>query len=148
MLHHLAYIVCRSNQLQRITKEESKPLLRWHIGYILGTMFLVVFLMIIYDVGVHQGAHILPNVECTTSDPLNSTVLSINGGVQKSIQVVLFTFYLYYKYQLTKNVQNPDMPQSQEKLLHTPPVGLLLIWVLPLGWLYYFMQYLSLQQFW
>ena len=124
MLHCLTYIVYRSNQLQRITQEESKSLYRWHIGYILGTMFLVAFLMITYDVGVHRGAHILPNGECTTSDPLNTAVLSINGGVQKSIQVVMFAFYLYYKYQLNKDVQNPDILHSQEKLLHRIAVAM------------------------
>ena len=118
MLHSLMYILYRSNQLQQITKEESRSLYRWHIGYILGSLLLVAFLMISYDVGVHRGAHILPNGECTTSDPLNSAVLSINGTIQKSIQVLLFAFYLYYKYQLNKDVQNPDILQSQEKLLH------------------------------
>jgi len=118
LLHHLTYIVYRSNQLQRITKEESKSLYRWHIGYILGTVFLVAFLTIIYDMGVHEGAHIFPSGDCNNLVPLISTVLSTSSGMQKSIQVVLFAFYLYYKYQLTKDVQNNDMLQNQEKLLH------------------------------
>jgi len=79
--------------------------------------------MISYDLGIHRYIHILPNRDCTASDSLNTTVLSINGAVQKSAQLVLFAFYLY-KYQLNKDVQNPDILESQEKVLHRLAVAM------------------------
>ena len=123
MLHSLTYILYRSNQLQRVTKEESEHLHKWYITYIFGMIPLILFLMISYDLGIHQCIHILPNGDCTASDSLNTTVLSINGAVQKSAQLVLFAFYLY-KYQLNKDVQNPDILESQEKVLHRLAVAM------------------------
>jgi len=49
MLHFLAYL---SNKLQQISEEESKPLFRWYIVYILSS---ALFFTLSYDVGVHKG---------------------------------------------------------------------------------------------
>jgi len=118
MLHCLAYILYRSFKLQRISKEDSKSWYRYYIACILGSMALVLFLMISYDVGIDQGAHILPNGDCSVGDVLFGHVKSISLVINKSAQVLFFLAYLYFKYQLNKDVQNPALLKSQDKLLH------------------------------
>ena len=82
------------------------------MAYILGTMSLTLFFTINYDLGVNQGAHIFPNGVCSSSDKLVDHTLSIVSTVNKSFQMVMFVVYLYYRYQLNKDVQNATILSS------------------------------------
>jgi len=124
MLHFLAYILHCSNKLQQISKEESKSIFRWYIVYILGSVFAVSFLALSYDVGVNNGTHIFPNTDCDAIDDLVKHAVNAITSTNKSIQIVLFVVYLYYKYQLNKDVQNSSILNSQEKLLHRIAVAI------------------------
>ena len=120
MLHGFAYIVYRNNKLQQVFKGESKTLFRWYMAYILGTMSLSLFLKINYDLGVNQGAYIFPNGVCSSSDSLVDHTLSIVSRVNKLFQMVMFTVYLYYRYQPNKDVQNATiyLEQSRKGVAH------------------------------
>ena len=118
ILHYFAYVLYRSSKLQQIPEEEKQSLYRWYITFILGVMFLVTFLTTSYDLGVNQGAHVLPNGDCSNAIRLVINVITISDSIQKSTQIILFLAYLYYKYQLNKDVQSSTILRSQEKLLH------------------------------
>jgi len=124
MLHFLAYILYRSHRLQQITKEERQSLFRWYVTYILGSVFAVSFLTLSYDVGVNNGAHIFPRTDCSAIDGLVRHGANVITTINKSIQIVLFAVYLYYKYQLNKDVQNSTILISQEKQLHRIAVAM------------------------
>ena len=117
MLHLLANIVYHSSKLQRISKEEMKVQFRNYIRFVLGSTFLVFVLMISYDVGIHQGAYVA-TISCNPANKVVDDVASITTTIHKSVQITLFAGYLYYKYQLNKDVQDPDILRSQEKALH------------------------------
>jgi len=85
MLHCFACILYRSSMLQCISKGESKSLCRWCIVFIFGAILLTSFLMISYDLGVNQGVHIFPSGDCSTSDNLVNSVISISNVILKSI---------------------------------------------------------------
>ena len=118
ILHCFAYVLYRSSKLQRITKEETLSIYRWYITFILVAMFLVAFLATSYDLGVNQGAHILPNGDCNNAAHLVMIFVTISDSIQKTTQIALFLAYLYYKHQLNKDVQSSTILRSQEKLLH------------------------------
>jgi len=83
ILHSFAYILYRSSMLQRVSKGESKSLCRWYIVFIFGAILLTSFLMISYDLGVNQGAHIFPSGDCSTSDNLVNSVISISDVIPR-----------------------------------------------------------------
>jgi len=124
MLHFLMYILYRSNKLQQISKEESKSLFRCYVAYILGSVFAVSFLTLSYDVGINNGAYIFPNMDCGAIDGLVRSATNAMFSINKSIQIGLFAVYLYYKYQLNKDIQNPTILNSQEKRLHRIAVAI------------------------
>ena len=72
--------------------------------------------MMSYDLGIHRGAHILPNgVDCAVTVHFIGRVIIITAFFHKSIQFPTFLVYLYYKY---SDVQDPAILNSQEKVLH------------------------------
>ena len=87
-------------------------------------MSLTLFFTINYDLGVNQGAHIFPNGVCSSSDKLVDHTLSIVSTVNKSFQMVMFVVYLYYRYQLNKDVQNATILSSWERVLHKIAIGM------------------------
>jgi len=118
ILHCFAYILYRSNKLQRISEAESKSLYRWYVTYILATVSLVSFVTISYDIGINRGLHILPSGDCSSNNDFMDNITNIFTNVQKSAQVILFFIYLYYKHQLNKDVQSSTILRSQEKMLN------------------------------
>ena len=119
ILHCFAFIVYYSSKLYTTDEEERKALFRKYMAFILGSTFFVFFLMISYDLGVHQGAHILPNgVDCIVTTEFIGSILIIIAVSHKSIQFPTFLVYLYYKYKINKDVKNPVTLNSQEKVLH------------------------------
>jgi len=120
MLHCFAYIMYCSYKLYKIDEEDRKSLFRKYTVFVLGSAFFVFFLMMSYDLGLHQGAHILPNgvVDCNITQDFTSNILIIIIYSHKSIQFPTFLVYLYYKYKINKEVQDPVILSSQEKVLH------------------------------
>jgi len=80
-------------------------------------VFAVSFLTLSYDIGTNNGAHIFPNTHCGAIDSFLGSAINAILTPNKSIQIVLFAVYLYYKYQLNKDAQNSIILNSQEKLL-------------------------------
>ena len=119
MLHYLVYILYHSYKLQQISEDEFKNLFKWHLTFIFGAMFLVLFLMVSYDVGINRSVHILHGGYCVTkNDDFPIRVINISSHVNKSAQIMLFLVYLYYKYKLNRDVQDTAILRSQDRLLH------------------------------
>jgi len=118
MLHCLVYILYHSYIVQQISEDEFKNLFRWHLAFIFGAMFLVLFIMVSYDVGINRGAHILHGGYCTSDDVFPVNVVNISTHVSKSAQIVLFLVYLYYKYKINREARDAAVSDSQDNLLH------------------------------
>jgi len=111
---HSTGVVCCNVYLK-----ESQISVYRYITFILGTMHVSHFLFndISYDIGVNQGAHIFPSGNCITDDNLVNIAVSTSDCILKSIQIVLFLVYFYYKYQLNKDAQSSILISWYTKFL-------------------------------
>ena len=140
MLHNFAYIMYCSEKLYSIQLEDKKRWAKYYIIYYLTNIMIVLLVIVGYDMANDNiSGVILPNGHCIyiakhLHDTLRIPVAAI--GINKAAQLVLFIIYLYYTYQINKDVTNPAILESQQSLLHKiglamgAVVGLKYIWSL------------------
>ena len=122
ILYHTAYIMYCSNKLIRVTPELSKCCFRNYIIYHLSIMVVVFLIVVGYDVAKGNiNSIILPNGFCVYGDQHLNDILLFPiavAGINKIAQLVLFITYLYYTYQLNKDITDRAMLDRQQFLLH------------------------------
>ena len=78
--------------------------------------------IVVYDIARDNiNGIILPNGRCIYTNRHFHDTLQISIGftsINKIIQLVLFMSYLYYSYQLNKDISNPATLECQQSLLH------------------------------
>jgi len=111
-----------SEKLRTIEPEDRK---RWAKYYALYYLTIVVFVMlciISYDIARDNiNSIIQPDGHCIYIGKHIHDTLRISitvSGINKIIQLVLFISYLYYTYQLNKDISNPAILESQQSLFH------------------------------
>ena len=140
ILHSFAYIMYCNKKLYFITPEDKKRWAKYYIIYYLTNIIIVLLVMVRYDMANDNiSGVILPNGHCIyvgkhLHDTIQITIAAI--GINKAAQLVLFITYLYYTYQINKDVTNPAILESQQSLMHKiglamgAVVGLTYIWYL------------------
>ena len=122
ILYHTTYVMHCSNKLIRITPELSKRCFRNYIIYHLSIMVVVFLIVVGYDVAKGNiNSIILPNGFCVYGDQHLNDILLFPiavAGLNKIAQLILFITYLYYTYQLNKDITNCAMLDRQQSLLH------------------------------
>jgi len=122
ILHNFAYIVYCSVKLRTIEQEDKKRWAKYYTIYYFTTIALVMLCIIGY--GIARGninGTILPIGHCIYNSKQTHNTLRIAiavSGINKIIQLVLFITYLYYTYQLNKDISNPAILECQQSLFH------------------------------
>ena len=113
----------RSYKLRsQISKQTSQCHFRYYVIYTLGSMLLVLFLYICYDVATRNYKSALQaNSQCTVAEIrfYNTLVIPFTvNAINKTAQLMLFFMYLYYTYQLSKDISDAGVSNDQQSLLH------------------------------
>ena len=120
ILTYLTNIMYRSYKLRsRMSKPRSKFLLKCYTAYIVGTVIFYLFIIVAYDLRTGNGKD--------TLEPLNGYchffgekfhdfyISSIATGINKVVQIILFTVYLYFFYKI--NTQTEQLNRQYTKHL-------------------------------
>ena len=140
LLHNFAYIMYCSEKLYSIQSEDKKRWTKYYIIYYLTNIMIILLVMIGYDMANDNiSGIILPNGHCIyigkhLHDTLRIPVAAI--GISKTVQLMLFITYLYYTYQINKDVTNPAILDSQKFLQYK--IGLAMGAVVGLTFILYF----------
>jgi len=122
ILHSFAYIVYCSEKLRTIEPEDRKRWAKYYAIYCVTIVMFVLLCIVGYDITRNNiNGIILPNGRCIyigrhVHDTLQILFTTIT--INKIIQLVLFITYLYYTYQLNKDISNPAILERQQSLLH------------------------------
>ena len=140
ILHSFAYIMYCSKKLYSIQPEDKKRWAKYYIIYYLTNIMIVLLVVVGFDMANDNiSGVILPNGRCIyigkhLHDTLRITIAA--AGIKKIAQLVLFITYLYYTYQVNKDVTNPAILESQQSLLHK--IGLAMGAVVGLSYIIFF----------
>ena len=127
--HHIAATVRRSYKLRsKMSQETSRRYFRRYMIYTLGTMFLVLFLIICFDMGTgNYRKTLLPNGQCVIIQiHIYGTLIIpvINNAINKIAQVIQFIIYLNYTYKLNKYVTDAGVSNEYLSILHKTAIAL------------------------
>ena len=123
ILHHIVMTIRHCYKLRsQISKETSQRHFRNYIVYTLGTILLVVFLSICFDMakGNYKDT-LLPNGLCVSVEIRISGTLIIPGlfnGINKMVQLVQFIIYLHHMHKVNKYVTDAGISKGQLSILH------------------------------
>jgi len=129
ILSYIAVIMRRSYKRQsQMSKEDSQRHFRNYAIYSLGTMLLVLFLTISFDVatGNHKDT-LQQNGQCVLFDVNAYSTLQIGvivSAMNKIAQVVQFITYLYYTYKIRKDIGGAGGPSDVNPYLHKLAVAM------------------------
>jgi len=118
LLHNFAYIMYCSEKLYYIQSKDKKRWAKYYIIYYLTNIMIVLLAMVGYDMANNNISGVIsPNGHCIyiakhLHDTLWIPVAAI--GINKATHLVLFITYLYYTYQINKDVTNPAILESQQ----------------------------------
>ena len=126
ILTHSACLMYRCYHLRsEITKKRSNCLLRCYAIYAAFTLALLFFVTIVYDWRTGNGKYtISANGHCYVADHPSYNTLTIStsiAGINKFIQIIMFSAYLVYLYQFNMHFRGAQVPlQYNRKLLRIP----------------------------
>ena len=114
MFTYITYNMYRSYKLITImSKSETKFQHNCYKTYVTGTIIFYLLIIIAYDLITGNGRYTLePNGHCKflyETDYSTFDIISINGAINKAIQIVMFITYLYYVYKI-------NVPQHSKHL--------------------------------
>ena len=115
ILTHSAYLMYRCYHLRsEITKKRSNCLLRCYATYAAFTLALLFFVTIVYDWRTGNGKYtISANGHCYIADHPSYNTLTIStsiAGINKFIQIIMFSAYLVYLYQFNMHGRGAQVP--------------------------------------
>ena len=121
ILHQVVYTMYCSNKLIRITPEDRRHYFRYYMIYLLGSVLLGLFFIVSFDVATRNyRSLLLPDGHCAyIVETYYSTEQIILGiiAINKVAQLLLFVAYLYYVYELSKDVNDPTILETQLTIL-------------------------------
>jgi len=119
ILAYLATIVYYGYNLQSISQEEYKKLLKYYLMYTIGSVGLFDFFVVSYDLATGNGAHtILPSGHCMFLGQDYDVTMKIPqayAAFNKTTQIVFFLIYLLYFYKFNSERSNDTDSNRQYK---------------------------------
>ena len=110
ILYHSAYIMYRCYHVKTaMSKKRSEYLFRHYIAYAGFTLILLFFVAIAHDWRTGMDKYtILPNGHCSFADPSSYSTFYLFvfiAFINKVLQMMMFSAYLYYLYKFNLNVR-------------------------------------------
>ena len=122
LLSFLAYIMYRCYHLKsEISKKTSQFLLRCYTAYAVFALTLLFFVTIAYDWSTGNGKYtILANGHCNNIDYSTYNTLYFSNsiiGINKFLQIIMFSAYLVYYYKFNLNVRAAQVSLQYDRHL-------------------------------
>ena len=129
ILCYSAYLMYRCYHLKpEISKKRSKCLFKSYIAYSAFTFVLLFFVIIAYDWRTGNGKYtIMANGHCYVVDHSSYNTLVIStciAGINKFIQITMFTVHLVYFYKFNMNVRATQISLQYNKNLFRIPIAM------------------------
>jgi len=123
ILNHVVVTMrCSHKMKSQMSKETEQRYFRRYAITIAGTVLLVLFFIISHDITTgHYKDVVLPNGQCISTElhRYRAAVAPIMvNGIANIAQVALLIAYLYYIYQIKKDLSDAGVSNSQHSLLH------------------------------
>ena len=122
LLSFLAYLMYRCYHLKsEISKKTSQFLLRCYTAYAVFALVLLFFVTIAYDWSTGNGKYtILANGHCNKIDYSTYNTLYFSNsiiGINKFLQIIMFSAYLVYYYKFNLNVRAAQVSLQYDRHL-------------------------------
>lgn len=110
ILTHIAHSMHQSYKMRQISNEMNKRLHKRYIVYISSSAMISLFLLLTYDFATGNWRNaMLSNGHCVQLDQVIYDAMHLvfaSSVINKALQIVMFTIYLYYWYKMRKFDQN------------------------------------------
>ena len=117
ILMHSAYLLWQCHRMKPVTHNEDKVVSKRYYGYVIGTMAISMFTILIYDLAINRGEF---TEYCDDHDPIfftMVTIMQIASFINHLFQIALFIVYLYYWYKI-RNGQDVTDQQINQQIFH------------------------------
>jgi len=139
MLHHVVYVMYCSSKLVAVTPEMTKRCYKQYTIFQLIAILLMASAIVSFDVATGNYRGLLrSDGHCVYITPSNYSTIEVSlgiSGINYVAQLVLFIAYMYYIYELSKDVDNPEILDNQQSMFRK--IGFIVVAAVGLSYLVY-----------